>query len=361
MHVHVVSAMRCAGVAFALLVSATAALAQQGSILVQVTEQGTARPIEAVQVNVVGTNLGGVTNSEGRLLLRNVPQGTVQVRALRVGYAEQRRPVQVAAGQQATADFTLAQVAVSIAPVVTTATGQTAREELGNAVATINVSDVTQTAPVSTIGDVLNSRAPGVTVITGSQTGAGSRIRIRGQSSLNLSNDPIYVIDGVRMTRNSGSSELFTGGTQPTRVSDINPDEIENIEIVKGPSAATLYGTDAANGVVVITTKRGRSGPAKWTAYVEGGLIQDRNDYPTNYTIWCHSPGATTGRACTLPQVAAGSCIRDSVRTLNIFETDDLTPIALGNRYQFGAQVSGGTDLVGYFVSAEREGETGIF
>ena len=140
MHVHVVSAMRCAGVALALLVSATAAWAQQGTILVQVTEQGTARPVEAVQVNVSGTNLGGVTNSEGRLLLRNVPPGTVQVRALRVGYAEQRKPVQVASGQQASVDFTLAQVAVSIAPVVTTATGQTAREELGNAVSTINVS-----------------------------------------------------------------------------------------------------------------------------------------------------------------------------------------------------------------------------
>ena len=332
MHVHVVSVMRCAGVALALVVSATAALAQQGSIQVQVTEQGSARPIEAVQVNVVGTNLGGVTNSEGRVLLRNVPPGTVQVRALRVGYAEQRRPVQVAAGQQATVEFTLAQVAVSIAPVVTTATGQTAREELGNAVTTINVSEVTETAPIRTVADVLNSRAPGVTVITGTQTGSGSRIRIRGQSSLNLSNDPIFIIDGVRMTRNSGSSELFTGGTQPTRVSDINPDEIENIEIVKGPSAATLYGTDAANGVVVITTKRGRAGPAKWTAYVEGGLIEDRNDYPTNYTIWGHSPGTTTGRACTLPQVSAGSCIRDSVRTLNIFETDDLTPIATGKR-----------------------------
>jgi TonB-linked SusC/RagA family outer membrane protein len=361
MHIHVVSAMRCAGVALALVVSAGALRAQQGSIQVQVTEQGTGRPVEQVQVNIVGTNLGGVTNSEGRLLLRNVRTGTVQVRALRVGYAEQRRAVQVAAGEQASVEFALAQVAVSIAPVVTTATGQTAREELGNAISTIDVANVAETAPVATIADVLNSRAPGVTVVTGTQTGSGSRVRIRGQSSLNLSNDPIYVIDGVRMTRNCNSSELFTGGTQPCRAGDINPDEIENLEIVKGPSAATLYGTDAANGVVVITTKRGRSGPARWTTYVEGGLISDRNDYPTNYTGWGHSPGSTTMRACTLPQVSAGSCIRDSVRTLNIFEEDDLTPIGLGNRYQFGAQVSGGTEIVRYFVAAEREGEQGIF
>ncbi|HEU5183981.1 MAG TPA: TonB-dependent receptor, partial [Gemmatimonadaceae bacterium] len=361
MRVHVVRSLRTLGGALSLLAIAAAAEAQQGSILVQVTEQGTGRPVEAVQVAVVGTNLGGVTNSEGRLLVRNVPAGAATVRALRVGYAEQRRQVQVVAGQQATADFTLAQVAVSIAPVVTTATGQTAREELGNAIATIDVANVAETAPVATIADVLNSRAPGVTVMTGTQTGSGSRVRIRGHSSLNLSNDPIYVIDGVRMTRNSNSSELFTGGTQPSRAADINPDEIENIEIVKGPSAATLYGTDAANGVIVITTKRGRSGPARWTAYVEGGLLSDRSDYPTNYTIWGHSPGSTTGRACTLPQVSAGSCIQDSVRTLNIFEEDDLTPIGLGNRYQFGAQVSGGSEIVRYFVAAEREGETGVF
>jgi TonB-linked SusC/RagA family outer membrane protein len=361
MQLHVVSAVRCASVALALLVSAAAAQSQQGSILVTVTEQGSARPVEAAQVAVVGTNVGGLTNSEGRVLVRNVPSGTASVRVLRVGYAEQRKPVQVVAGQQATVEFALAQVAVSIAPVVTTATGQAAREELGNAVSTIDVRTVTETAPVSTVADVLNSRAPGVTVVTSSQTGSGSRVRIRGQSSLNLSNDPIYIIDGVRMTRNSNSSELFTGGTQPSRAADINPDEIENIEIVKGPSAATLYGTDAANGVVVITTKRGRAGPARWTAYVEGGLIADRNDYPTNYTIWGHTPGTTAGRACTLPQVSAGSCVRDSVRTLNIMNDDELTPIGMGNRYQFGAQVSGGTEVVRYFVSAEREGETGVF
>jgi TonB-linked SusC/RagA family outer membrane protein len=361
MQIHVVSAVRCASVALALIVGATGLQAQQGSILVQVTEQGSGRPVEAVQVAIVGTNLGGITSSEGRLLVRNVPAGTAQVRALRVGYAEQRKPVQVASGQQATVDFTLAQVAVSIAPVVTTATGQTAREELGNAISSINVKEVAETSPVGSIADVLNSRAPGVVVVTGTQTGSGSRVRIRGQSSLNLSNDPIYVIDGIRMTGNSNSIAFGTGGTAPSRAADINPDEIENIEIVKGPSAATLYGTDAANGVIVITTKRGRAGPARWTTYVEGGFIEDRNDYPTNYTIWGHSPGSTTGRACTLPQVSAGSCVRDSVRTLNVFEEDDLTPIGMGNRYQFGAQVNGGTDIVRYFVSAEREAETGIF
>ena len=91
-------------------------------------------------------------------------------------------------------------------------------------------------------------------------TGGGSRVRIRGTSSLSLSNDPIYVIDGIRMTSNRSDAAIGVGGTQPSRVNDISPEEIENIEIVKGPSAATLYGTDAANGVIVITTRKGRAG-----------------------------------------------------------------------------------------------------
>src|SRR3712207_9554832 len=99
----------------------------------------------------------------------------------------------------------------------------------------------------------------------------------------------IYVIDGVRMTSNQASG-FSTGGNRPSRVGDLNPEEIENIEIVKGPSAATLYGTDAANGVIVITTKRGRSGRAQWTVYGEGGLIKDLNTYTTNYTIAGHNP-----------------------------------------------------------------------
>ena len=88
----------------------------------------------------------------------------------------------------------------------------------------------------------MNSKAAGVQILPGTQTGVGSRVRIRGTSSLSLTNNPIYIIDGIRMTSNTGSSSLFTGGAQPNRANDINPDEIEGIEIVKGPSAAAATG-----------------------------------------------------------------------------------------------------------------------
>ena len=118
---------------------------------------------------------------------------------------------------------------------------------------------------------------------------------------------PIYIIDGVRMTSTGSNLAVGTGGTAPSRVNDINPEEIENIEIVKGPSAASLYGTDAANGVIVITTKRGRAGRTNWNTFVEHGQISDPNEYPTQYAILGKTPGATTQRRCFLREVAANA------------------------------------------------------
>jgi len=103
---------------------------------------------------------------------------------------------------------------------------------------------------------------------SGGTTGSGSRIRIRGATSLSLRNEPIIVVDGVRIDASpqAGNLENFTGGQAASRLNDLNPDDIESVEVVKGPSAAALYGTDAANGVIQIRTKQGRPGPTKWTA-----------------------------------------------------------------------------------------------
>jgi TonB-linked SusC/RagA family outer membrane protein len=354
------SGLKASALALGLVtgVAATAA-AQQGTLSGRVTEAGSGRGVADARVIVVGTSLFATTNGEGRYTIRGVPAGTANVRVLRVGFAELRRTATVTAGETATLDFALQEVAVRLQEVVTTAIGEQMRAELGHTVSNVAVADVVREAPVTTVQDVLAARAPGVIVSTGSQTGGGARVRIRGNSSLNLSNDPIYVIDGVRMTENSNSSELFTGGAQPSRVGDINPEEIETIAIVKGPSAATLYGTDAANGVIVITTKKGRAGAARWDAYGETGLIQDRTEYPTAYTIRGHSPTSTTIRDCNLPQVAAGTCLLDSLASYNLFDDPDATPLGLGYRSQFGLNVSGGTDAVRYFVSGEREDETG--
>src|SRR6185503_7672529 len=117
----------------------------------------------------------------------------------------------------------------------------------------------------------------------------------------------------------------------PSRVNDINPDEVESIEVVKGPSAATLYGTDAANGVIVITTKRGRAGKTRWSWHAEGGRVEDRNTYLTAHALLGHTATAPSAR-CLLIQVAAKTCTVDSTSSLNIMNTPGLTPLDLGYR-----------------------------
>ena len=352
-----------AGIGVALIATAFDAQAQQGRVAVRVTDAATQQPVGQAQVQIMGTTLGGLTGAEGRFIIRGVPVGTHQVRVLRVGYGEQKKQVTVAADQEATVEFAVAPVAVSLTPVVTTATGEQRRVEQGNNIANIQAAEVVANSTIRSVDDLINSRAAGVAVQTGTQTGVGSRIRIRGQSSLNLSNDPIYVIDGIRLTSNVGDINFSTLGGNPSRVGDLNPDEIENVEIVKGPSAATLYGTDAANGVVVITTKRGRAGAPRWTVWGEAGLLEDRNTYPFNYTLT--GKDATTGAArsagqCTLSLVSAGTCKPDSVRIYSPLRDPDATPISTGNRYQVGANLSAGTETIRYFVSAEREEETGV-
>ena len=343
-----------------LLLFAPAVAWAQGTVTGRVVVEGSAAPLQEARVIVVGTNVFTATDADGRYTLRNVPAGAQQVRVLRVGFTEQRKPVTVATAQTHTLDFVMTASVVRLSEVVTTATGQQRRVELGNTVGSVDAAKVAQQAPATNLQEVLNARVPGVSVMSGGQTGTGARIRIRGNSSLNLSNEPIYVIDGIRMTSNQGSIGLFLGGAEPTRVGDLNPEEIESIEVVKGPSAATLYGTDAANGVIVITTKKGRAGPARWNAYAEGGLIEDLNEYPTNYTIRGHSPGTTTIRDCNLRQVALGTCIQDSLAMYSPLLDPDATPIGSGHRSQFGLNVAGGTDQVRYFIAGEREDETGI-
>ena len=352
-----------ASAALVLCVAIPNSLAAQATIAGRVTSAD-GQPLPESRVLLVGTALSAVTAQDGRYALRNVPLGPQVVRVLRVGYREQKKSATVGANAQVAVDFALERSVVQLEEIVSTATGARPREELGNAVSTINPTAVTSTAAISNLQDVLAARVPGVTVQTGQQTGAGGKVRIRGNSSLNLSNDPIYVIDGIRLTSNTGSSSLFTGGSQPVRVNDLNPEEIENIEIVKGPSAATLYGTDAANGVIVITTKRGRAGATRWNTWAEGGLLKDYNDYPLNYTTYGHAAATpTTTRLCTLSQQVAiapattPACIKDSTRTYSPLHDPDATPIGTGYRDQFGVSAAGGNEQVRYFLSAEREEE----
>jgi TonB-linked SusC/RagA family outer membrane protein len=353
------------------LLSLTAALAAaQGTITGSITAVGGA-PIQEARVLLVGTSLYAISGADGKYTIQRVPAGTAELRVLRVGYSEQKKSIALTNGQTVTADVVMTPTVVRLQEVVTTATGQQRRVELGNAVDQVNVAADVQVAPIRNVADVLNARVPGVLVQSGGQTGSGQRIRVRGVSSVSLDNDPIYIIDGIRMTSNNNSASFGNGGSNFSRVGDIDTQTIETIEIVKGPSAATLYGTDAANGVIVITTKKGRAGAAKWSTFGEAGVLDDRHTYSDNYTLAGADPsGALLIKSgqCTLPMVSAGTCRKssgslgyDSVRVYNPITDPDATPLGLGNRYGLGMQVSGGTEAIRYFLSAGRDNEIGVF
>ena len=351
--------------ALSSLAAASSLQAQRGTVRGRITEAGNDRPIPHTQVGVVGSTAGTVTDGDGRYLLTISP-GQVTVRVVRIGFAGQSRTVTVAAGQTVTVDFQLESVAMKLNPIVTTATGQQRRIEVGNAIAQVNAVDIVETQAVSQMADLLVSKAAGVTVFTGVQTGAGTRIRIRGTSSLSLSNNPIFIIDGIRVEGTTGSSSVSVGGTTPARIGDINPEEIASIEVVRGPSASTLYGTDAANGVIVITTKRGFVGRPQWTTYTEQTAITDRNEYPTAYWGWRTGTTSSTTSTpsntvqCFLSQVAANVCVQDSVTSYNLHNDPESTPYGTGYRRQYGAQLSGGTETVRYFLHGESEDEDGV-
>jgi TonB-linked SusC/RagA family outer membrane protein len=356
----------------ALLATVSAVSQAQGTLTGTVTAESGGTPLQEARVILVGTSLVGSTGPDGKFRVVRVPAGTAEVRVIRVGYSEMKKSVRIVDGQTATLDFAMTQSVVQLAEVVTTATGEQRRVEVGNAVENLSVAAITEVAPVRTISDVLAARVPGVMVQAGTQTGVGQRIRVRGISSLSLSNEPIFIIDGIRMTSSNGSTSFGDGGNDPSRLGDLSPEDIDNIEIVKGPSAATLYGTDAANGVVVITTKKGRAGTTHWSTYIEGGLIDDRNWYSDNYTLAGMNPTTKAKLIlqgqCSLVAVSLGNCVKsdgtkgyDSVRIFNPITTPDVTPLGIGNRDAEGLQVSGGTDAIRYFMSAGRDNEIGPF
>jgi len=228
----------CLAVILPAMLGAVTAAAQQATVTGRITDQASGQPIQEARVIVLGTSQFASSGADGKYTVRNVPVGNVDVRVIRVGYTEQKKSVRTAAGESVTLDFTMTQTVVRLEEVVTTATGEQRRTELGNAVSSLDVSKIVANAPIHQMGDLLVAKAPGVEVLPSNMTGAGSRVRVRGTASLSLSNDPIYVIDGIRLTSNdptANNNSISVGGTQPSRVNDLNPDDIENIEIVKGP------------------------------------------------------------------------------------------------------------------------------
>src|SRR5437667_2315752 len=280
--------MGCAVMALALLLGAVPAVAQTRTITGTVTDAETGQPLEGARVSVRGTALSTTTGAGGRFTLGNVPEGNIVVSIRRIGsnFADLVLP----AGQnELRAVLTRDPLRLSDVVVTGQATG-VERRNLANAVATVSGEEVARVS-AQTVEQALQGKVVGASIQANSGApGGGMQMRMRGVTSINGSSEPLYVVDGVVVSNvaipsnqnavtksTQGSNPSLTQDNQVNRIADLNPNDIENIEVLKGASASAIYGSRASNGVVIITTRRGRSGERQVNATQRIGFSKISN------------------------------------------------------------------------------------
>ncbi|MBD2705633.1 TonB-dependent receptor [Spirosoma sp. BT702] len=235
------------------------AIYAQGNIRItgKLTASGTSEALPGVNVVVKGTNLGTATNKDGTYQI-NVPAENSTLVFSSVGYL----PQEVVVGKQSTINVTLEADSKTLQDVVVVGYGTQRKSQLTGAISSVSAKDI-QTIPVTSADQALQGRAAGVDVIASSHApGATATIRVRGVSSIRANNDPLFVVDGIPIS----------GG-----LSDINPNIIESMEVLKDASATAIYGARGSSGVILITTKRGKDGRTQVTYDGYMGVSQIAN------------------------------------------------------------------------------------
>jgi len=236
--------------------------ARVGVVSGSVVEAESGSPVEGASVVVAGTGRGAVTNAAGRYTITGVADGQHTVYAQRIGFGRDSATVVVSEGQTATADFRLRVLAVRLNEVVSIGYGTTTRREVTTAISSVSAEEINR-APVPSVDQALQGRAPGVQVTSASGApGTTAAVRVRGGNSISAGNEPLYVVDGVPIEANpTNTSTLRSEGMSGLNpLATLNPADIESIDVLKDASATAIYGARAANGVILITTKRGRPG-----------------------------------------------------------------------------------------------------
>jgi TonB-dependent starch-binding outer membrane protein SusC len=243
-------------------------LAQTREITGKVTQAGTGTPITEATIGVLGAQQGVRTNERGEYRLK-VPASDIQILVRAIGY--KRQTVRVAAAQ-ATADFSLEKDVLQLEGVTVTGQATTVdKRNASTAIASVSAEEL-QVAPAKSLEGNLAGKVVGASIFENSGVpGGGMQIQIRGATSILGQGDPLYVVDGIivsnqsisgglaSISRSSGSTATAQDQTV-NRLADISPNDIESIEVLKSAAATAIYGSRATNGVVVITTKRGKAG-----------------------------------------------------------------------------------------------------
>ena len=354
----------------AVLLAAPSLGAQQ--ITGRVLDQRTGAPMSAVQVFVAGSGIGALSQQNGRYLLLNVPAGTHSLTAQRIGYREQVVEVTVAAGETLVQDFAMSEAALGLDEIIVTGTpGGTQRRAIGNAVTAVAASEITENVSVATVQDLLAGRSPGVqfTRVSGN-IGTGSGIDIRGIGSFIVGGNPLIYVDGIRVNNETDTGPRLGDMKEVNPLDDINPADIESIEIIKGPAAGTLYGTEASAGVIQIITKRGAEGDAQFDVSITQG------------TLFMRDPAGRVGAKFSCQQSFGPPCregegliqynaYHESNRLFaeGWFTSDERTTVGrewpnpetfqYGQSRSYNASVRGGTQNVRYFLSGNYDDDEG--
>ena len=301
-------------------------------------------------VVVKGTVNGTTTDVDGKFTLTVDEDATLVISYL--GYLNTEISVQ----GKSSFSIVLKEDISNLQEVVVTATGIRRKVEIGNSIARLAVGEDVKIRPINNVSDLLQGQASGVQIFgSGGSVGMGSKIRVRGSNSASLSNEPVIYVDGVLINNQPNSISFETGGQSPSRLNDINPEDIESIEVIKGPSAATLYGSIAANGVIRITTKKGKKGKARWTAYTESGWVNDVGNYPANYQAYdaAGNPGFNF-------EAAEGSFVPSRIESYQALSDPKTSPFRTGKLFGFGTSVSGGSEKLTYYLSGNVSDNEGV-
>ncbi|HWG35279.1 MAG TPA: SusC/RagA family TonB-linked outer membrane protein [Gemmatimonadaceae bacterium] len=317
----------------------------------RVSEEGSGRPLTSAQVSIEGTRLGAITGDDGRYRIVGVPAGSQKINVRLIGYAAQQTTVAAPDDGDLEVNFVLVRQAISLSQVLVT--GTAGRQEMraqGATVASVNVGRVTELTPVKSVTDIISGRVAGVSVTQGSGvSGSSQQIRIRGASSISLSNEPLVYVDGIRIDT---KQTAVAAGAVVNPLNDMDPNEIESVEIVKGPAAATLYGADASAGVIQIITKRGAAGtPFRKTLSVTHAQLDPTFTPYTNFAA-CRAQDLTTATLCKGRSV--GDVVSDQPMVRYGLPNT-------GHQTSINGSVRGGGTSYGFFSSIGVDQEKGLF
>lgn len=354
---------RASAVALAAALAAIpcAARAQDAGVIAgRVITQTGSRPIVGAQVAVQDQGgRGAVTDASGRFRITGLTGSQVVVNVRMLGYQALTQTVNVGATDL---QFAMSERALELNKVVVTGTaGVTQKREVGTSVAQVNVAEVTAKQVTPSVDALLNGRAPGVAILPGTgMVGAGARVRIRGIGSFSLSADPLVYIDGVRVNNqtSTGISIQAFGSAVISRLNDIDPEQIESIEVLKGPAAATLYGTEAARGVINIITKKGNGGGVSYNFKVSTGQNIFQNADGRIATNWCHVNTPAGGGTPTCDPNGTGPLLG-----LNVVRRQDSLGAPIfrkGLLQNYEANVSGGSGIFQYFAAGSFNANQGV-